>query len=225
MLEIKDLSVRFRNNFEILRGIQLKLYPGEVTTIVGLSGCGKTTFISAINGVLSYHNQSQVDGEIHLNQVPIIDKSLLDISKHIGTVYQDPDTQIIFSSVYAELAFALENMCVPTEQIHQTIDQVTSELDICHLLDRNPNELSGGEKQLIVLASILVMGVDVLLLDEIMAQVDEKGCLLIKQAIRKLKQEGKIILMIEHELDHLDISDHVFQLKEGDLIEFNGELL
>ena len=148
MLEIKDLSVRFRNNFEILRGIQLKLYPGEVTTIVGLSGCGKTTFISAINGVLSYHNQSQVDGEIHLNQVPIIDKSLLDISKHIGTVYQDPDTQIIFSSVYAELAFALENMCVPAEQIHQTIDKIASELDIHHILNRNPNEFASVEDYL-----------------------------------------------------------------------------
>ncbi len=225
MLEIKDLSVKFKNNLEILKSIHLKLYPSEVTTIVGLSGCGKTTFISAINGVLSYHNQSQVNGDICLNQISIKDKSLLDISKHIGTVYQDPDTQIVFSSVYAELAFALENMCVPAKQIHQTIDKIASELEIHHLLNRNPSELSGGEKQLVVLASILVMGVDVLLLDEIMAQVDEKGCLLIKQAIIKLKQEGKIILMIEHELDHLDISDHVFQLKEGDLIEFKGELL
>jgi len=226
MLELKDLSIQYKSQSEpIISDVNLTLLPGTITSIVGLSGCGKTTLLSGINGVLKYDHKGKVLGEVLLNKTPIQSQSVMEISKYIGTVYQDPDTQIVFSSVYAELSFALENYCYSIEDIQVIIEQVASSLKIEHLLDRNPNELSGGEKQLVVLAAIMVLEPDVLLLDEIMAQVDDKGSELIKERIIELKNKNKIILMIEHDFEHLDIANQVLVLRNGNLEPFDGELV
>jgi len=216
------LSVSYRNR-KIIDQLDLSLKPGTITGIVGLSGCGKTTLLSAINGVLKERNQSTMSGEIIYKNRKLDSLSVMEISSTIGTVYQDPDKQIVFSSVLAELSFALENICLSTEEILSKVNHVVQVLDIVELLDRNPQTLSGGEKQLVVLASILVMGVDVLLLDEIMAQVDERACDLIQSRLIKLRDEGKTILMIDHELDHLQMADHIYYLNQGRLKDFNGE--
>lgn len=221
MLEIKDLAVAYGQR-SILDKLNLTLTPGSITGIVGLSGCGKTTLLSAINGVLREKNQADISGHIAYKGKTIHSKGVMDISRTIGTVYQDPDTQIVFSSVLAELSFALENDCLPTEVIIEQVDSVAGMLNIKDLLNRNPQTLSGGEKQLVVLGAILVMGVDVLLLDEIMAQVDQEGCSLIQSRLESLRDEGKIILMIDHDLEHLSIADHIYQLKNGQLIDFDG---
>jgi energy-coupling factor transport system ATP-binding protein len=226
MLEVKNLVVHFKGRkTPILNNVCLKLKPGFITTIVGLSGSGKTTLLSCINGVLNHEKKGELQGEIYFDNKCIMNAELTELSKSIGTVYQDPDTQIVFSSVYAELAFALENFCYEPSEIKERIDEVVSELHIEHLIHRHPNELSGGEKQLVVLASILVLEPKVLLLDEIMAQVDEKGSKLIKDSIISLKQKGKMILMIEHDLNHLDIADEVLVMKDGRLDRFDGTLI
>ncbi|MCH4888099.1 ABC transporter ATP-binding protein [Acidaminobacter sp. JC074] len=226
MLELRDISIRYKSHkTPILSNINLTLVPGTITSIVGLSGCGKTTLLSSINGVLKYDHKGEVTGSVLLNKRPIESDSVMEISKYIGTVYQDPDSQIVFSSVRAELSFALENYCYPLEEIESIVTGVAKSLDMMHLLDRNPNELSGGEKQLVVLAAIMVLEPDVLLLDEIMSQVDDKGSDLIKKRILSLKEKNKIILMIEHDLDHLDIADRVMVLRNGLLETFDGELL
>lgn len=226
MLEVRDLVVYFKGQKKpILDGVCLKLTPGKITTLVGLSGSGKTTLLSSINGVLTHEKKGSVAGQIHLNDNSILGLELTDLSKSIGTVYQDPDTQIVFSSVYAELAFALENFCYEPDDMKIRIQDTAEALNMMHLLDRHPNELSGGEKQLVVLASVLVLEPEVLLLDEIMAQVDDKGSMLIKKSLLALKEKGKMILMIEHDLNNLDIADDILVIKDGHLSNYDGTLI
>lgn len=224
MLEVKDLSVKLKGEaLPIIQNINLTLKKGTITTIVGLSGCGKTTMVSAINGVIDYQESGIVSGTIAYGQNDLIPLNITERSQWIGTVFQNPDTQIVFSTVSSELAFALENHCIPRSEIKSKIEDIALKLEIKHLLERNPNTLSGGEKQLVVLAAILVLEPPVLLLDEMMSQVDEDGIRKIKRIILDLKAQDKIILMIEHELEHLDIADEVYQMKDGLLKPYQGE--
>jgi energy-coupling factor transport system ATP-binding protein len=139
-------------------------------------------------------------------------------------VYQDPDTQIIFSCVEDEMAFGPENLCISREDILKRIDHILELLDIQGLRYRNPNKLSGGEKQLVVLASILTLDVDIIILDEAMSQVDRQGKKRILKAIQRMKSAGKSIIMVEHTIENLSISDEILLLKEGKLQKFEGYL-
>jgi len=222
-LQAEKISFRYHENSPfILNHINLSLRKSEIIGIVGLSGSGKSTLISILNGIIPKRINGLIDGKVLINQEDIASKNLSELSTQIGTIFQDPDSQIVFSCVEDELAFGPENLCYDPIYIKNSIQNVVKTLGIEHLLYRNPNHLSGGEKQLIALASVLTLNAGIIILDETMSQIDEVGKKMIKNAVITLKNEGKAILMVEHDLNNLDIADQIILLTNGTLRKFEG---
>jgi energy-coupling factor transport system ATP-binding protein len=222
-LEARILSFRYKSNGPlILKNIDLKLRHGEIIGIVGLSGSGKSTLIQILNGVIPKRITGLLDGSVHFNGIDIADKDLSYLAREIGTIFQDPDCQILFPCAEDEMAFGPENLCYDPYAIIDRINATTKMLAIEPLRYRNPNSVSGGEKQIIALASVLTLNVGIMIFDESMSFIDERGKELIKNAILKLKSQGKSILMVEHDLSNLEVADQIFLLKNGSLEEFKG---
>ncbi|GAA0177083.1 hypothetical protein SH2C18_03710 [Clostridium sediminicola] len=224
-VKINNLKFKYKSSKDyILNGINLKIGKGEVIAITGLSGCGKTSLMYCINGIIPKRYNGDFSGEVLIDGKNISELEVEQVATMIGTVFQDPDTQIVFSNVEDEIAFSSENLCVEKSEILKRMDDITELLDIQRLRGRNPRDLSGGEKQLIVAASVLILGINILILDECMSQVDEKGKKLMKRAISKLKEQGKTIIMVEHEEENLDIVDKVYKLERGVLSRVKGDI-
>ena len=217
-LKLSSISFKYGINTDVLLDdINLTIKEGSITAIVGLSGVGKTTLIQILNGTIQHSTHKGISGDIMLYGMTFNELKKTEICKRVGTVFQDPDTQIIFSNVEDELAFGMENFCVEREEMLQRINKVLDLLGIEDLRDRNPNKLSGGEKQLVVLGAILCLNPDIIILDECMAQVDKKGKERILNVLKTLRIEGKTIIMIEHDYANLSVSDEIYELNSGKL--------
>jgi len=211
-VELKNLSLNY-NDRAILNNVNCAIKTGSIVGIVGLSGAGKTSLIRIINGNIKNDANVQLDGEV------LVFGNRTDgyPTGTIATVYQDPDTQLVFPNVLDEITFGMENYCFTKDEMEENVHKFTNAVGISHLLGRNPNNLSGGEKQLVVLCSILCIKPKILLLDECTSQVDEDGRKIAKQTLLKLKNEGVAIVMVEHNFDNLDIADEIYELKDGNI--------
>lgn len=222
-LEAKNISFKYKPDGPvILKNINLNLHKGEIIGIVGLSGSGKSTLIQIMNGVIPKRINGLVEGSVYFNGEDIANKDLSYLAREIGTIFQDPDCQILFPCAEDEMAFGPENLCYDPYAIIERINSTIETLGIENLRYRNPNTVSGGEKQIIALASVLTLNVGIMIFDESMSFIDERGKDLIKNAILTLKKQGKSILMVEHDLSNLEIADHIFLLKNGTLETFKG---
>lgn len=220
-IEIKDFSLKF-NDRVIFDNINKVIKKGVITGVTGLSGVGKTTLMRAINGNINNDANVQIIGQVLLYNYDTKNTESIQKKRLIGTVYQDPDTQIVFPNVLDEITFGMENYCYSKEKMDRKLKWITDVLDIQHLLSRNSNKLSGGEKQLIVLASILCLEPKILLLDECISQVDEKGRERVKQVLAGLKDKDTTIIMVEHNNENLDIADEILVLENGKLNILGG---
>ncbi|MDI9476767.1 MAG: energy-coupling factor ABC transporter ATP-binding protein [Natronincolaceae bacterium] len=224
-IEVNDLYYKYEGNLrEILNGVNLKVVEGEAVAIVGLSGCGKSTLLYNICGIIPHIYKGEARGQVKIWGKNILDMKLPEIATKVGIVFQDPDTQLFSPTVENEIAFGPENLCVAREEIGLRIERVLKIVNMEKYRLENPNSLSGGQKQLIAIASVLAMETEILLFDEILSQIDHEGKIKIREVIKELKGEGKTIVLIEHDLDNLQIADRVLQLKDGKLEEFkDGE--
>ena len=224
-IELKDLSFGYsKNNKKILEDVNLTVKSGEIIAIVGLSGSGKTTLCYCMSGIVPHIYKGELTGEVFLDGDLIFDMNIPKIATKVGVVFQNPETQIFFPVVENELAFGPENLCIEREEIGKRIREVLSLLNIEDKRHEKTEHLSGGQKQLIALASVLTLKPEILILDEVMAQIDKSGKKAIKDIILQLKNEGKTVIMIEHNLNNIDIADRKLMLKQGRLQRFEGSL-
>ena len=217
-LAIHDLSFRYRSRPEpALRDISFTVAPGELLLIAGASGCGKTTLIRCINGLVPRSYKGDLEGRITLCGEETSDKSLAQISQRVGTVLQDPERQILGTKVYAEVAFGLENLGLPRDEIWARVNAALERLGIAHLRGRETFSLSGGEKQKAALAGVLAMQPSVLLLDEPLASLDAASGKEALAVFRRLADEGIAICLVEHRVeDVLAIEpDRALYMEEG----------
>lgn len=223
VIEINNLYFKYRpNNEYLLKGLCLTVKKGELLALVGESGCGKSTLLYIICGIIPHIRKGKIDGEVKLLGEEIKNLSIKEIAKKIGIVFQDPDSQIFLPTVEDEIAFGLENLLVPREKIGLRIEKALKTVDMEEYRFENPSNLSGGQKQLIAIASILAMEPDIFLFDEVMSQLDEEGKRQIKKVILDLQREGKTVVFVEHDLKTLDMADRVLELKAGVLEELKG---
>ncbi|MBN1122921.1 MAG: ABC transporter ATP-binding protein [Anaerolineae bacterium] len=214
-LVVENLSCRYLTRDEYaLRDVSFQVDQGQIILISGTSGCGKTTLLRCINGLVPRSYRAEVSGTILINGKDYSEKPLSTISQAVGTVLQDPERQIIGAKVLTEVAFGLENLGLPRDEIIERVDETLDYLGILHLKDRETFSLSGGEKQKLALAGVLAMRPDILALDEPLANLDPASAQEALKLIRWLADEGKTILIIEHRVEDVlavkpDLSIHM----------------
>ncbi len=217
-LYIEHLSFRYkRRNTWTLKDIVMEAEPGELILIAGMSGSGKSTLARTINGLIPHSYQGERLGAVYVLGDDVARLSKAHIAQRVGTLLQDPERQIVGAYVENEIAFGLENLAFPREEMFRRIEWVLDYLNMPHLRYRETFALSGGEKQKVALAGILVMEPRMLILDEPLANLDPATAQEALAWFRKLADEGHTVLIIEHRVeDVLTIRpDRIFYIEEG----------
>ena len=204
-----------------LYDINLSVYPGEKILIAGPSGSGKSTLAHCINGLIPFSYYGEATGSLRLNGKETSDLSLFEISKTVGTVLQDSDAQFVGLTVAEDIAFALENDCVPHSEMVERVAQAAATVGVPNSLSHAPHELSGGQKQRVSLAGVIINNVNVLLFDEPLANLDPATG---KKAIELIddihRQTGAAVIIIEHRIEdvlHRDV-DRIILVNDGRII-------
>jgi energy-coupling factor transport system ATP-binding protein len=218
LVEIDDLTFRYRRATEpAIRGISLTIEPGEVLLVAGPSGCGKSTLIRAINGLIPHAYPGELTGSVRVDGQATTDLRLREIARTIGTMLQDPAKQIVGATVEAELAFGPENLGLAREEIASRIRDVVDRTDIAALAGRETAALSGGERQLVAAAGILMMRPRLYVVDEPLANLDPATAARLLAMLRGLADEGQAVVIVEHRVEEaLELRpDRVLYLDEG----------
>ncbi|MBN1264709.1 MAG: ABC transporter ATP-binding protein [Anaerolineales bacterium] len=223
-LSIKNLTFQYHiRETPAISDITLDLHSGELMLVAGSSGCGKTTLMRCINGLIPRSYKGTRSGDVFLFGEPAAQMQMADLSQTVGTLLQDPEQQIVSSYVVNEVAFGLENLALPREEILERVDETLDHLGILNLRDRETFMLSGGEKQKVALAGVLVMRPKILLLDEPLASLDPASAQEALQIFRRLADEGISVMLVEHRVDDvLGIRpDTVLYIEDG-RISYSG---
>lgn len=225
-LAIRDLTFRYRIRTEpALHGVSFDLHPGELLLLAGSSGCGKTTLMRCVNGLIPRTYSGDMTGEVLLFGKPAKDMLMSELSQVVGTLLQDPERQIVSSYVLNDVAFGLENLALPRDEIRSRVDEALDRLGILKLRDRETFSLSGGERQKVALAGVLAMRPKILLLDEPLASLDPVSAHEALQLFRRLADEGISIMLVEHRVeDVLAVQpDRVLYLDEGKQVYYGDQ--
>lgn len=211
MLEIKKLNYSYPDGKKALKDINIKIYDNETIGIVGANGAGKSTLIKTIVGIfLTDQGEIIVDGE------KVTKKTLNSIRKKVGVVFQNPDDQLFMNKVYDDIAFGPRNYKLTEEKVKEKVEKVMKELNIEKLKDRSPNNLSGGEKRKVAIATVLSMEPSIILFDEPTPFLDPKGKRIL---IETLKGINTTKIIATHDLDMVkDNCKRVIVLKEGQVV-------
>lgn len=203
VIEFKDYTFKYRSQVEpTLHNINLTIYKGEKVLIVGPSGSGKSTLAHCINALVPCSMSGESTGSLTVGGKDPAKEGVFGMSRLVGTVLQDTDGQFIGLTVAEDIAFALENDCVPQDEMFTRVDGVAQMVDVKNLLDHAPTELSGGQKQRVSMAGVMIDDVEVLLFDEPLANLDPATGKRAIDLIDKISRStGKTVLIIEHRLE------------------------
>lgn len=225
-LVIKDLSFRYHTrSLPAIRGINLELRPGEIMLLAGSSGCGKTTLMRCVNGLIPHSYHGEMTGDIFIHGKSVLGMGLSQISKNVGTLLQDPERQILGTYVLNEVCFGLESLGLTREEMLPIAGRALERLHITHLRDKETFFTSGGEKQKVALAGVLAMEPNILLLDEPLASLDPASAHEALLAFRELADEGLSLMIVEHRVeDVLAIQpERVVYMDDGE-ITYSGDV-
>ena len=226
VISFEDFGFQYTAQAEpTLYDINLKIRKGEKVLIAGPSGCGKSTLAHCINGLIPGSYPGKITGRLTVGGKNALDLGLFGLSKIVGTVLQDSDGQFIGLTVAEDIAFALENDCIPTEQMRKEVERIAELVDVKHVLRHAPHEISGGQKQRVGLGGVMVGQVDVLLFDEPLANLDPatgKQAMVLIDEIQK--RTGCAVIIIEHRVEDglYRPVDRIVVMGEG-RIQYDGD--
>lgn len=218
---IRNLEFTYANmEVSSIRGINLALKKGSFTCICGPSGCGKTTLLRNLKPSITPHGLRSGTIEIMGKSVERFEGNPGEEAQTIGYVLQNPENQIVTDKVWHELAFGLENLGLPTETIRLRIAEIASFFGIQSWFDKDVSELSGGQKQLLNLAAVMVMQPEILILDEPTSQLDPIAAVDFLDAVKKINNDiGTTVIITEHRLDNVvSISDRLVVIDNGEIV-------
>ena len=226
MIEFKDFSFQYKSQKKpTLHHINLKIEEGEKVLIVGPSGSGKSTIGSCVNGLIPFAYPGKKEGKLYINGVDSEKLNIFSSSKLVGTVMQDADSQFVGLNVGEDIAFSLENNNVDTDKMHEIVSKVANLVGMGEYLEHSPLELSGGQKQDVCMAGVMVDEAPILLFDEPLANLDPATGKLVIELIDQInQQQKKTVVIIEHRLEdvlhcHLD---RIILINEG-MVLFDGK--
>lgn len=204
--------------------LSFKIYRGEFVLVTGPSGCGKTTLCRCFNGLIPHFYNGRLEGEISVIGMNIVEHPIHEFAQHVGLVFQNPENQLFSLSVEKDVAFGLENLGLPREEIRERVDWALEITGISNLRDRAPFELSGGQQQRVAIASVLAMKPEVIVLDEPTSFLDPLSAKKIFEVINRLNKELQItIVLVEHRLDlAAKYADRIIVMNKGRII-LDGE--
>lgn len=195
VLTIKDLSFEYDSGFS-LKNINTDFGKGEKIAVLGSNGSGKSTFFLNINGVLSYNH-----GSIFYKDIEITRKNLDILRKNVGIVFQEPDSQLIASTVEAEVSFGPINMGLPEEEVKRRVHSSMCEMNIESLSERPVHYLSGGEKKRVSIADILAMQPEIIIFDEPTASLDPVNCKMFEKTLERLDNQKITTIVSTHDVN------------------------
>ncbi|GAB3559637.1 energy-coupling factor ABC transporter ATP-binding protein [Spelaeicoccus albus] len=204
-----------------LRGITLDIEPGKLYGVIGPNGSGKSTLCSVIRGTIPHFHPGELSGDVLIYGRDTVDWDPAELSNRIGYVFQNPFTQIsgIKDTVFEEIALGLENLGVEREELIDRVRAVIDQVGIDKLVDKDPNQLSGGQRQLVAFASIIAMDADFIVIDEPTSQLDPEASEAVFGIIESLKAGGKTIVLVEHKIDLLaEYADELIVMKRGEVL-------
>ena len=210
---VKDLFFSYEENVPTIKGISFDIKKGEYVAILGHNGSGKSTIAKLLDGLLE-----KKSGSIKIDDIELTEESLYEVRSHIGIVFQNPDNQFIGSTVRDDIAFGLENKCVPYDQMDEIIHAFATKVNMEEFLDHEPSKLSGGQKQRVAIAGILAMQPDILILDESTSMLDPKGKNEINRLVRDIISQNKMtVISITHDIEEASLADKIILMNQGSI--------
>ena len=218
IIEISNLSYTYPGATKpSINDVSLKIEKGEFVLITGPSGCGKTTLCRCFNGLVPHFYQGELKGQVTVAGQDISKNQTFDMAKHVGLVFQNPENQLFALSVEKDVAFGLENLGMPREEMRKRVDWALNLCGIYDLRERSPHEVSGGQQQRVAIASVLAMQPEIIVLDEPTSFLDPLSAEKIFEVIYDLnKKQGITVILVEHRLDlTAKYTDHLIVMDEG----------
>jgi cobalt/nickel transport system ATP-binding protein len=216
-ISIENLSYRYPDGIQALKGINLQIAATEKVAIIGANGSGKSTLLLHLNGILMPQK-----GEIVIGEMPVIHPNLSSIRNFVGLVFQNPDDQLFMPTIWEDVAFGAINQGIRGEHLKERVAEalVAVGLDVAKYRERLSHNLSGGEKKRVAIAGVLAMQPQVLVFDEPSAQLDPRSR---RQLIQLLQTLPETQLIATHDLDLvLELCDRTVVLSEGEIV-YDGE--
>lgn len=218
VLEVSHLSYAYKKGTPVLKDVSFAVKTGEALGIIGLSGCGKTTLCYCLCGLIPHIMGGSMQGDLLLAGRSTKEMPLPFIAQQAGMVFQEPDSQMVASTVEDELAFGPENLCRPPEEIKKTVNGLLEFFGLEKQRLMNPLRLSGGQKQLVAIAAVLALHPRILVLDEPLSHLDKAGRLLVENILRRLVEEQITVIMVEHDLQRVLWADRWLVMEEGKIL-------
>ena len=213
IIEIENLSHRFNDGTIGIKGINLAIREGSLVVIVGHNGSGKTTLLRHLNGLLL-----PSEGVVRLAGVPV-EEDLLKARQFVGMMFQDADSQIVGETVYEDVAFGPENLCLERGEVKKRVEKALQVVGLHRLADQRPHLLSGGEKRRLAIAGILSMEPRVIVFDEPFSSLDYPGVKQVLQHILALNQSGHTIVVTTHDPEKIIAhADRLIIMQAGEIV-------
>jgi energy-coupling factor transport system ATP-binding protein len=214
MIKMNHVNFSYTSNHPVIEDFSLTVNRGQFITILGHNGSGKSTVAKLLIGLLKAKSGTiEIDGQI-LNE-----ETVDQVRKKIGIVFQNPDNQFVGVTVRDDIAFGLENRQIPRDEMIRRIDEYARLVSMEQFLDKDPESLSGGEKQRVAIAGVLAINPEIIIFDESTSMLDPKGTKEVNKVIYELKEKlNKTIIMITHNLEEAKYSDRVIVLNKGKIV-------
>lgn len=223
-IRVENLKYKYPNSDTFaLDDVSFTIDKGQFIGIAGMNTAGKTTLCYALSGLIPHFFKGAYGGDVFIGGMEVFTHDISDITAKVGLVFENPFSQMTGAkfTVYDEIAFGLESLGIPREEMHERIQESMRLLDIEALRDNNPFSLSGGQMQRVAIASVIAMKPDILILDEPTSQLDPQGSAEVFRVVENLSKEGMTIVMVEQKVEKLAAyADRIFLMHAGKLVDY-----
>ena len=211
IVEAKNLYCRYPDGHQALEDVSFRIEHGEAVAVIGANGAGKSTLMHHLNGTLV-----PTPGSVRVGDAPVLPSTLRDVRRTVGMVFQDADDQLFMPTVGEDVAFGPANMGLPPEDVERRVHEALETVGALHLLERPPYRLSGGEKRMVSIATVLAMQPDILVMDEPTNHLDARAR---RNCIALLRSFKHARIIVSHDLDMvMDVCNRIIVLNQGRLV-------